>query len=115
MANAWRSTRWTKGQLWHKGLLVLLANPWAMLPRVALAIAITGLLLGSYGMAVGVASVMQGTFLGVGSVLVGMVLVFSVLAVLQLVTLGLVVVLFRSGLQFGAITTNDLEILDWPK
>ena len=107
------TTRWTRGQLWHKALLLLLANPWAMLPRVALAIALTVAVLGSYGMAVGIASlVIHGTFLGVGSVLIAIVLVFSVLACLQLVTLGLVVVLFRSAPHGAPGASSDVEILD---
>lgn len=107
-----RSTRWTVGQLWHKAILLLLANPWAMLPRVALAIVMTVLILGSYGMVVGVTSIVQGTFLGVGSVIVAMVVIFSVLAGLQLVTLGLLVVLSRSNaLERGS--SNDFDVLEW--
>lgn len=107
------STRWTRSQLWHKALLLLLANPWALLPRMALAIAVTVVVLGSYGMAVGIASIVHGTFLGVGSVLVAIVMVFAVLAGLQLVTLGLVVVLFRTISQSTAATSADVEVLDW--
>ncbi|HSF35559.1 MAG TPA: hypothetical protein VLA70_05555, partial [Nocardioides sp.] len=91
----------------------LLANPWALLPRMAVAIAVTVVLLGSYGLGVGIASIVHGTFLGVGSVLVAIVLVFAVLAGLQLVTLGLVVVLFRTISQSATANTSDHEVLDW--
>lgn len=112
-ADGSRSTRWTRSQLWHKALLLLLANPWALLPRMAVAIAVTVVLLGSYGLGVGIASIVHGTFLGVGSVLVAIVLVFAVLAGLQLVTLGLVVVLFRTISQSATANTSDHEVLDW--
>ncbi len=107
------STRWTRSQLWHKALLLLLANPWGLLPRMAVVIAVTVAALGSYGMAVGIASIVHGTFLGVGSVLVAMVIIFGVLAMLQLVTLGLVVVLFRTISQTAASGGTEVEVLDW--
>jgi hypothetical protein len=108
-----QSTRWTKGQLWHKAILMLLANPWAMLPRLALTIAVTIALLGAYGLGVGIHSVLNGTFLGVGSILVVTVLVFSVLAGLQMMTLGLLVVMFRTGIHTGTPSAADAETLDW--
>ena len=107
------STRWTRSQLWHKALLLLLANPWALLPRMAIIVVLTVLALGSYGMAIGIGSIVHGTFLGVGSVLVAMVMIFGVLAGLQLVTLGLVVVLFRTIAQAPVTTSSDVEVLDW--
>jgi glycosyltransferase involved in cell wall biosynthesis len=107
------STRWTRSQLWHKALLLLLANPWALLPRMAIIVVLTVLGLGSYGMVVGIGSIVHGTFLGVGSVLVAIVMVFGVLAGLQLVTLGLVVVLFRTIAQTPVTTSSDVEVLDW--
>lgn len=107
------STRWTRSQLWHKALLLLLANPWGLLPRMAVIVVLTVLALGSYGMVVGIGSIVHGTFLGVGSVLVAIVMVFGVLAGLQLVTLGLVVVLFRTISQTHATTSSDIEVLDW--
>ena len=64
-------------------------------------------------MAVGIGSIVHGTFLGVGSVLVAMVMIFGVLAGLQLVTLGLVVVLFRTISQLAVTTSADVEVLDW--
>lgn len=107
------STRWTRSQLWHKALLLLLANPWSLLPRMAVAIVVTVVALGSYGMTVGIASIVQGTFLGVGSVLVALVLVFAVLAGLQLATLGLVVVLFRTISHSSGSGGTEVEVLDW--
>jgi glycosyltransferase involved in cell wall biosynthesis len=106
------STRWSRSQLWHKALLLLLANPWGLLPRMALAVVLTVIALGSYGMVVGIGSIVHGTFLGVGSVLVALVMVFGVLAGLQLVTLGLVVVLFRTIAQAPVTTSSDVEVLD---
>jgi hypothetical protein len=92
---------------------MLLANPWAMLPRLALTIAVTIALLGAYGLGVGIHSVLNGTFLGVGSILVVTVLVFSVLAGLQMMTLGLLVVMFRTGIHTGTPSAADAETLDW--
>lgn len=107
------STRWSRRQLWHKAVLLILANPWDMLPRVAMLIALTVVILGFYGLAAGIMSIIQGTFVGVGSIIVGMVIMFSVLAALQIVTLGLVVVLFRTGTQDPTVNGVDVEFLSW--
>lgn len=91
------SGRWQVGALWHKAIMHLLADPWALLRRASFFVALMIVMLGAYGVAVGVVSVLQGTFLGIGSVILAIALAFAVLSCLMLATLGIAVVAFQCG------------------
>lgn len=91
-----QTVRWRVGDLWRKGLLHLLSDPWSSLPRIATAcvVAVLGML--SYGLWVGIQSIMAGTFLGVASIIVFLSLMFAALTALAFVTLGLLVTQFQA-------------------
>jgi glycosyltransferase involved in cell wall biosynthesis len=91
-----QSSRWRASELWRKGLLHLLADPWKVLPRAAGLVAITSLLMLAYGLYVGISSVIEGTFLGIGSVIVLQVIVFGILVALLLLVLGTQVAALRA-------------------
>lgn len=90
------SGKWSFGALLQKALLELLAQPWALLRRLFLISSLFAGVLLSYALWVGVSSIIAGTFMGISSVLVTSVLIFCILALSQLATLGLVVVLSGS-------------------
>ena len=91
-----RNSRWSVSSLWHKGLVQLLSDPWVALPRIAALVAAAILLVAIYGLAVGVQSVLAGTFLGIGSVIVIQSVILAVIGSLLLMVLGLIVILLRS-------------------
>lgn len=103
-------TRWGLADLWHKAIMHLLSDPWSMLPRITLLIAGLLLVLGGYGLLVGVWSIIQGTFLGIGSVLMAMVIVFGALAALTCVTLGVAVVSYQSSASLAVQLGVDEEV-----
>jgi hypothetical protein len=100
-------TRWGLADLWHKAIMHLLVDPWSLLPRITFLIAGLVVVLGGYGLAVGIWSMVQGTFLGIGSVLVAVVMVFAALAALMCVTLGVAVVSYQS--TAGLATQPGIE------
>lgn len=88
-----RRTNWQLSMLGQKGLLHLFANPWGLLPRLALLLGTLAAALLMYGLVVGIVSIASGSFLGIASVLVALVIVFLGLAIVGILTLGLSVLL----------------------
>jgi hypothetical protein len=71
-----RSSRWSFTSLFNKGLTQIVVHASVLVPRLAVLLGFltAGLLV--YGFAVGLNSVREGTFLGIGSVLVTLVALF---------------------------------------
>ena len=94
---AQRVSRWAFSGLWQKGILQILSNPWASLPRLAAMFAVIALLIGGYGLFVGIQSVLSGSFVGIGSVILIQSITFSFLTFLILGLVGLVVMLTHAN------------------
>ena len=88
--------RWRLADLWHKALLHLLSDPWKTLPRLAAVALVVIAITLAYGLWVGIRSVMDGTFLGVGSVIVLQAILFSCTVAFLLMIVGLLVTQFQS-------------------
>jgi glycosyltransferase involved in cell wall biosynthesis len=89
------SSRWSTETHWQKAVLHLLVNPWRLLLRLSVGVTIMVAIMGTYGLVVGITSMANGTFLGVGSVLVALVFIFAVLATLQIIILALLALVLR--------------------
>jgi hypothetical protein len=59
--------------------------------RLSIAVVLLAVVLGLYGLIVGISSIAQGSFMGIGSVIMVVVGTFMVLAVLLLAVIGLTV------------------------
>ena len=103
-------SRWGAAQLWHKAILHVLVDPWKLLPRLALAVAVTFTFVGLYAFIVGVISIAQGQFLGIGSVIISLVLVFLILASTQIITLGLIVLIIKKTEVAPFPTAQEMEL-----
>jgi hypothetical protein len=99
------STRWSVEELWRKALLHLLVDPWKLFPRLASLVGIAVLLLGGYGLLVGFISVIEGKFLGVGSILIAIVVTFALVSTLNLFLLGFIVITLK-----GAETRREIKV-----
>ena len=103
-------TRWSNSALWQKAVLHLLTNPWALFLRLSIVISGAILLMGGYGLYVGLTSMFNGTFLGVGSILVAVVITFAMLGMIQIATLALVILLLkRLDVSPGAVYDPESE------
>ena len=91
------TSNWSTADLGKKGLLHLLSNPWRLLPRLAALLAVVAIVLGTYGITVGIISVATGDFLGIGSALVALVIVFCSLSIVGLLSIGLLVLLLSKS------------------
>ena len=93
---SFRPTRWGTGELWRKGLLHLLADPWRVFPRAAGFVVVISALMLAYGLFVGIKSIIEGTFLGIGSMIVLQTIVFSALSALLLLVWGMSLTAFKA-------------------
>jgi hypothetical protein len=103
-----QSSRWHIGELWRKGLLQLLSDPWKTLPRIAASCVAVMFGMLFYGLWVGLQALRSGNFLGIGSIIVLLTAIFAYLSILNLMTLGLVVTRF----QARAISSSDAWITE---
>ena len=92
-------TRWNLSALWQKGILYLLADPWTLLPRLAALVGLLIAFLGIYGIVIGIQSMVAGTFLGIGSVIVAVVAIGAALAMLVMACLGVMVIALQISSQ----------------
>lgn len=88
--------RWAVSSLWQKALLHALSDPWQSLPRVAAIVLGASLISLIYGLWVGVTSVANGSFLGIGSIIVFQALLFACIIAISLMILGLLVIQHQS-------------------
>jgi glycosyltransferase involved in cell wall biosynthesis len=102
-----RVSRWGLRGLWQKGILQVLSNPWVSLPRLAAVFATVVFLIGSYGVIVGIQSVLSGSFVGIGSVILIQSITFSFLTFLLLGLLGMMVILTQATLIGRSSTTVE--------
>lgn len=98
-----RESRWSLSSLWHKGLMQLLADPWVALPRLAALVAAVIFFVAVYGIVIGVQSVLAGTFLGIGSVIVIQSVTLAVIGSLLVIVLGFIVILLRSSIHRSSL------------
>jgi len=83
------SKRWKLSDLTRKAFLHILVDPWHLVIRASVLAVVVAAVLGIYGVFIGISSVIQGTFLGVGSIMVSLTVMFLLLAALLVGTLGL--------------------------
>jgi len=96
-------SRWPLSTLIQKGLLHVFLDPWNLVFRASIIVLAMILSLGTYGLVVGVTSVINGSFLGIGSIIVSLTAMFMIVAVLLVCILGLVATqLGRINLTAGA-------------
>ena len=102
-----RVSRWHLEDLTRKAISHVYVDPFRLLTRVSLLIIFLTIALGAYALFVGAQSIIEGTFLGIGSVMVAVVLTFFTLAGLLLVLFGLVV---TQVVGMGAV--NEPQIVE---
>lgn len=103
------SGRWTISDLWQKALLEILAQPWRLLRRLSLIAATVGFALGTYAIWVGILSIIEGTFLGVGSILIAIAITFMVVVIISVVNLGLLTLLSVSNSSFAKLENFEIN------
>lgn len=86
------SKRWQLSDLTRKAFLHIFVDPWHLVIRATVLALVVGAVLGVYGLAIGISSVMRGTFLGVGSIMVSLTIMFLLVSLLLVGTLGLLAI-----------------------
>jgi len=103
-----RTSRWGLEDLWRKGVTQSLADPETALSRLSAIVAGLVFFTFSYGIVVGVQSLISGSFLGIGSVILAQSLSFAVLSSLIIVLMGFTVVGLKNS-QNGQAPTQQSD------
>lgn len=84
-------SRWPMEDLVRKALMHIFIDPWRLVIRTSVVVALVTSMLGLYGLVIGISSIARGDFMGIASVIIVVVGTFVVLALLSVAIMGLVV------------------------
>ena len=84
-------SRWPMEDLVQKAMMHIFIDPWRLVIRTSVAVALLTMILGLYGLAIGISSIVRGDFMGIASVIIVIVGTFVVLALLSVTLMGLLV------------------------